>query len=301
MTTTINTVAVLGTGVLGSQIIMQAAYHGKQVVGYDVSQELLDRLPARWEWMRGFYRKDLPDFDEQRFDHAIASITTATDLATAVADADLVIEAIPEDLGLKRKVWADVGAAAPERTIFATNSSSLRPSDFAAATGRPDRFLALHFANMVWLHNTGEVMRTPQTDDAAFDAVLAFAAEIGLEPIAIRKETPGYLLNSLLIPLLNAAARLYVNGVADPADIDKTWKVATGAPEGPFEIFDVVGFNVAWNISSRSDDPDQRRFAELLKQGIDAGKTGRADGEGFYRYDGNGDVVGPVERWQLSE
>src|SRR5699024_6159757 len=128
-----------------------------------------------------------------------------------------------------------------------------------------NRFLALHFANRVWKFNTGEVMPTEFTDDDAFNTVLEFASEIGLVPIPVRKETPGYLLNSLLIPLLDAGAKLYVNGVSNPQEIDRTWRIATGAPNGPFEIYDVVGFNVAYNVSKNSDDPDLRAFSEVLK------------------------------------
>ena len=298
--TDITDVTVFGTGVLGSQIIMQAAYHGKTVTGYDISDELLAELPERWEWMRGYYRRDLPDFDEARFDDAIKSIKTTTDIAEAVADADLVIESIPEKLDLKKQVWAQIGDHAPEKTIFTTNTSTLRPSDFAADTGRPEKFLALHFANLVWRYNTGEVMVTPQTDKKYFDAVLEFAGEIGLVGVPIHKETPGYLLNSLLVPWLNAGAALYVNGVANPADIDNGWRTATNSPHGPFQVFDTVGFNVAANISRASGDPTRIKFADMLQEGIDAGKAGLGDGQGFYRYDSEGNIIEPVEDWNLN-
>lgn len=294
--TDITNVTVFGTGVLGSQIMMQAAYHGKTVTGYDISDDLLATLPERWEWMRGYYQRDLPDFDEKRFDAAIESISTTTDIAEAVADADLVIEAIPEQLDLKKKVWAQIGQSAPEKTIFVTNTSTLRPSDFAAETGRPEKFLALHFANLVWRYNTGEVMVAKETEQKYFDIVLEFAAEIGLVPVPILKEAPGYLLNGLLVPWLQAGAALYVDGVANPADIDNVWRTATQSPKGPFEIYDVVGFNVAAHIS-RMGDEKQRKFAEILQQGIDAGTTGLGDGEGFYTYDADGTVVEPVARW----
>lgn len=298
--TEIQNVAVFGTGVLGSQIMMQAAYHGKTVVGYDISDELLAKLPGRWEWMRGYYKRDLKDFDEKRFDEAIEAIKTTTDTAEAVADADVVIEAVPENLELKKKVWADIGASAPEKTIFLTNSSTLRPSDFAEATGRPQKFLALHFANLVWRYNTGEVMVTDKTDPTYFDVVLGFASEIGLVPVPVRKEIPGYVLNSLFVPWLQAAANLYVNGVANPADIDNVWRVATGSPAGPFQSYDTVGFNVAANIARASDDESQRKFAELLQKGIDAGKAGLGDGEGFYKYDSEGNRLDPVEHWNIN-
>lgn len=295
--TNITNVTVFGTGVLGSQIIMQAAYHGKTVTGYDISDELLAQLPERWEWMRSYYQRDLPDFDEKRFDQAISSIRTTTDIAEAVADADLVIEAVPENLELKKDVWTKIGQSAPAKTIFATNTSTLSPSDFAAETGRPEKFLALHFANLVWRYNTGEVMVTSQTDKQYFDAVLTFAGEIGLVPVPVLKETPGYLLNSLLVPWLSAGAQLYVNGVANPVDIDNVWRTATGSPAGPFQVYDTVGFNVAANISRASGDPARIKFADMLQKGIDAGKAGLGDGEGFYRYDADGNPIEAVEHW----
>ncbi len=299
----INNVTVFGTGVLGSQIMMQAAYHGKKVIGYDIEQELLDELPQRWEWIRSGYRQDFGDdaegYDPERFEQAIANISTTTQVTEALADCDLVIEAVPENIEIKKTVWSQIGEIAPEQTIFCTNTSSLRPSDFAQATGRKNRFLALHFANRVWKFNTGEVMPTEFTDDDAFNTVLEFASEIGLVPIPVRKETPGYLLNSLLIPFLDAGAKLYVNGVSNPQEIDRTWRTATGAPNGPFEIYDIVGFNVAYNISKNSDDPDLRAFAEVLKTGIDAGRAGIANGAGFYTYDSNGNNTGVVEEMQI--
>ncbi|MGO1949389.1 MAG: 3-hydroxyacyl-CoA dehydrogenase [Mycobacteriaceae bacterium] len=295
-------VTVLGTGVLGSQIVMQAAYAGKNVVAYDVKQELLDKLPERWEWMRGYYAKDLPDYDAAAFDAAIGRITTSVDLAEAVGNADVVIEAIPENLELKKSVWAEVGAAVPAHTILLTNSSSLRPSDFAGSTGHPDRFLALHFANMVWKQNTGEVMATPTTDPAVFESTVEFAGEINLHAIPVRKEIPGYLLNSLLIPWLDAAAGLYVAGAANPADVDRDWRISTGAPKGPFEIYDVVGFNVAVNITRSNPEASEANlaFADLLEErGIRQGRTGLGDGTGFYEYDQDGGAVRPNPDWEI--
>ncbi|OMH23974.1 3-hydroxybutyryl-CoA dehydrogenase [Tersicoccus phoenicis] len=278
-------ITVLGSGVLGSQIAFQSAYHGKDVVVYDVDARVLDRLPERWAYLAAQYRQDLGDATPERLDAAVARLRTTTDLADAVGDADLVIEAVPEVLDIKRETWAAVGAAAPERTIFATNSSTLLPRAIADATGRPDRFLALHFANNIWLQNTAEVMGHAGTEPACSDAVAQFAEEIGMVVIRVQKEQPGYVLNSLLVPFLTAASKLYVRGVADVETIDLTWRKATGAPLGPFQIYDVIGMQTPYHLSRSSDDPDQQQFAEILKRDyIDQGKLGRSTGQGFYDY-----------------
>lgn len=280
----IRKVTVLGTGVLGSQIAFQTAYSGFDVTAYDIDD---DKIAAARETMKKLgetYVAELPGATPEKVAEGTARISYATDLERAVKTADLVIEAVPEILDLKNKVYAEIGRFAPSETIFATNSSTLRPSDMAAATGRPERFLALHFANRIWLHNTAEVMGHPGTDPAVFDTVVAFAEDIGMVPIKVMKEQPGYVLNSLLVPFLRAASGLLVNGIASPEDIDKTWKIGTGAPAGPFEIYDTVGLNTAYNVAMTGDET-QRKFGEFIKENyIDKGKLGRATGEGFYKY-----------------
>ena len=276
---------VLGTGVLGSQIIFQAAYAGKDVVAYDISDEILAKLPERWEYLKPSYLRDVPGATAEKLDAAVARIRPSSDLADALSAADIVIEAVPERLDIKQSTWEQVGKLAPEQTIFCTNSSTLMPSDIAPFTGRPERFLALHFANEVWKFNTGEVMGHPGTDPEVFEQVAQFAEEMGMVPIRIHKEQPGYVLNSLLVPLLNAAAKLLVGGVASPEDVDNTWKIATGAPAGPFEIYDVVGMTTPYNLSKDSDDPQMREFAEYIKREyIDKGWLGKGSGRGFYDY-----------------
>ena len=276
---------VLGTGVLGSQIIFQSAYAGKNVVAYDLSDDILAKLPERWEYLKAAYRADVADATEAKLDAAVSRIRASSDLADALKDADIVIEAVPERLDIKQQTWEQVGKLAPAKTIFCTNSSTLLPSDIAPFTGRPEHFLALHFANEVWKYNTGEVMGHPGTDPEVFEAVAEFAAEIGMVPIRVHKEQPGYVLNSLLVPFLNAAAHLYVKGIASPEDIDNTWTIATGAPVGPFRIYDVVGMMTPYNLSKDSADPVMREFAEMIKRDyIDKGYLGKATGRGFYTY-----------------
>lgn len=157
---------------------------------------------------------------------------------------------------------------------------------------------------MVWRQNTGEVMATPTTDKAIFERTVEFAREINLQPFPVHKEVPGYVLNSLLIPWLDAAAGLYANEVANSEVIDKDWKVSTGSPKGPFEIYDIVGFNVAVNIARANPNASdaKKKFADLLEEpGINQGKAGLADGAGFDEYDENGNVERANPDWVLYE
>ncbi|MEJ1155882.1 3-hydroxyacyl-CoA dehydrogenase [Microbacterium marmarense] len=282
---TLNNVTVLGGGVLGAQIAYQAAFHGKNVTVYDINDEALEAARERFNKLVSVYVEAMPDAEEGQAAKAAESISLSSDLAEAVVDADLVIEAVPEILDLKKKVFSDLAKVAPEKTIFATNSSTMVPSQYAAEAGRPDRFLALHFANNIWVQNVAEVMGTERTSNEAYDAVVAYAEETGMDPILVKKEQPGYVLNSLLVPLLNAASALYVNGVADVETIDHTWRKGTGAQSGPFQMYDVIGLRTAYNVSSASDNPSSIKFAEILKtEFLDKGKFGVASGEGFYKY-----------------
>jgi 3-hydroxybutyryl-CoA dehydrogenase len=282
---TIKNVTVLGTGVLGAQIAFQTAYHGFQVIAYDIGDAQIAKAKQTMDWLAARYLDDLPSAEQTDVANALANLGYATDLAEAVKNADLVIEAVPEAIEIKRKVYGELAKVAPAKTIFASNSSTLLPSAMAEATGRPAQFTSLHFANEIWTHNIAEIMDHPGTDPKVHAEVVAFARAIGMEPIEVLKEQPGYVLNSLLVPFLRAAAGLFTNGIASLADIDKTWRIATGAPKGPFEIYDIVGLTTAYNISLMSQDDTQLRFAALLKEDyIDKGKLGVATGEGFYKY-----------------
>lgn len=281
-------ITVAGSGVLGSQIAYQTAFKGFQVSVYDINDQALERAKERIAELKPHYRQDLGATQEET-DQALDRISFHSDLAQAVAEADLVIEAVPEVVSIKTEFYAKLGQAAPAKTVFATNSSTLLPSQFADATGRPERFLALHFANEIWKNNTAEIMKHPGTDMQVFQDVIDFAKAIGMVALPLHKEQPGYILNSLLVPLLEAAQRLLVREVADVETIDKTWMVATGAPLGPFAILDVVGITTAYNIgqakAEATGDEEFVRVANLLKtEYVDKGKLGRATGEGFYKY-----------------
>ena len=285
MSSNIFTVTVLGTGVLGSQIAYQTAYSGFAVTAYDISDEVLETAKQRFTSLAETYKKDgVAGAAEGKAEEALTRIRYSSDLADAVKDADLVIEAIPEVLSIKQDTYERLGKVAPQKTIFATNSSTLLPSDMKEFTGRPEKFLALHFANQVWKFNTGEVMGTTDTDPKVFETVVEFAGEIGMVPIPIHKEKAGYVLNSLLVPFLNAAAALAAGGYAEPEDVDKVWRIATGAPMGPFQFYDIIGLTTPYNILVHGS-PEAQKIAAWLKENyIDKGKLGIASGEGFYTY-----------------
>ncbi|ODR19192.1 3-hydroxyacyl-CoA dehydrogenase [Mycolicibacterium porcinum] len=284
MTHSIKKVTVLGTGVLGSQIAFQSAFKGFTVTAYDINDKVLEAAKDRFGKLADTYANEVPDASDGKAKDALSRLTLTSDLAAAVADADLVIEAIPEILDLKRETYQKLATLAPAETIFATNSSTLLPSDLKDSTGRPDKFLALHFANRVWQFNTAEIMGTSDTDPAVFAAVVEFAKAIGMVPIELHKEKAGYVLNSLLVPFLNAAAELAAGGYADPSAVDDTWRIATGAPVGPFQIYDIIGLTTPYNIMANGDAEAQKLAAWLKENYIDKGKLGLATGEGFYKY-----------------
>ncbi|UUC45221.1 3-hydroxyacyl-CoA dehydrogenase [Flavobacterium cerinum] len=284
----IQLVTVAGSGVLGTQIAFQTAFHGYMVNVYDISDALLEKAKTTFSKLGEAYQQDLKATPEQ-IEKTLQNIHYFSDLAEAVHNTDLLIEAVPENPSIKIDFYQKLAAVAPQKTIFASNSSTLLPSQFAAATGRPKQFLALHFANEIWKHNTAEIMGHSGTDAKVFDTVVAFAKSIGMVALPLHKEQPGYIVNSLLVPLLGAGLGLLVKGVADVETIDKTWMVATGAPVGPFGILDVVGITTAYNINKitaeKTKNGNEQKVVDYLKTHfIDTGKLGVATGEGFYKY-----------------
>ncbi|MDC8104838.1 3-hydroxyacyl-CoA dehydrogenase [Chryseobacterium sp. PTM-20240506] len=281
-------VTVAGSGVLGYQIAFQAAFHGFNVTVYDISDEILEKAKEKFNILSEAFTKDLKATKNQ-LDAAFTNLTYTSDLAASVQNADLLIEAVPENPKIKIDFYRSVAKLAPEKTIFATNSSSLLPSQFAKKTGRPEKFIALHFANEIWKHNTAEVMGHPGTSSKVFDDIMEFAKAIGMVALPIYKEQPGYIVNSLLMPLLSSALELWVNKVSDIKTIDKTWMVATGAPMGPFGILDVVGITTVYNINKIAADSSRspvmlKISKKLKKEYIDKGKLGAISGKGFYNY-----------------
>ncbi|PRX57505.1 3-hydroxyacyl-CoA dehydrogenase [Flagellimonas meridianipacifica] len=281
-------VTIAGGGILGSQIAFHTAFHGFSVTVYDISDSALKNCKERMTLWQKFYQKDLGISNDQ-LQKIYKSIAFKIDLKSAVSEADLVIEAIPENIKIKSDFYEKLNQFAPSHTDFATNSSSLLPSYFAKDTGRPEQFIALHFANRIWIRNTAEIMGHSKTSPKLFDDMILFAKAIGMVAIPVKKEQPGYVLNSLLMPLLRAGLNLWANDVAEPHLIDKTWMIATGAPNGPFATLDTVGLKTSLNITKahlneNSDIETTKRIISKLEGMVAEGKLGTASGQGFYKY-----------------
>src|SRR5690554_1760183 len=243
----IKNVTVAGTGVLGSQIAFQSAFKGFEVSAYDINDEALEETKKRFKVLMERYQED--DYGtKQQVEDAYKRITLTTDLAKAVENADLVIEAVPELIDIKEDFYKKLSKVAPKETIFVSNSSTMVPSQLVGFTDRPEKFLHFHFANEIWRLNIAEIMRSENTDPKVFDEVIAFAKAIAMVPIPLHKEQPGYVLNTLLVPHLKAAIQMAADGITDPHTVDKTWMISTGTPLGPFAFLDIIGPNTPYNL-----------------------------------------------------
>ena len=310
-------IVIMGGGVLGSQIAFQTAFYDYNVIVWLRSEGSIERTKAKLElvknsyidainlmampegksfnnWCRGI--ADADNFNKDELINKVMGLSDKIklelDMKKALEDADLVIESMAEDFEAKKDLYLKMAPLLPEKTIVVTNSSTMLPSKLAKYTGRPDKFLALHFANSIWKNNTAEVMMHPKTEEKYFNEVMEFAKGIRMIALPLKKEKSGYLLNSMLIPLLFSGLDLYVNGVSDFESIDKAWLLGTGAPKGPFQILDTVGLETAYKIvemylkvPSFLAPYNFKGMAKVLKEYIDAGKLGKASGEGFYKYD----------------
>lgn len=316
----IKKVVVAGGGVLGSQIAFQSAYCGYDVTVWARSDSSAERVKGKIVGLKETYTNEINAMSKNKADWCIGiadvekfdkkeclekvkkaadSVKVETDLKAALKGADLIIEAISELKKDKIAFYKMIAPILDDKTIVATNSSTLLPSSFAKYTGRPKKYLAIHFANAIWKNNTAEIMAHEDTNGRYFDDVVDFAAGIRMLPLPIKKEKSGYLLNSMLVPFLFSGLDLYVAGVSDPKSIDLAWKAGTGAPKGPFEIMDIVGMQTVYNIIEQYQKVPSlinpllkkmmmpynfKTMKKVIGKYIDEGKLGKSAGEGFYKY-----------------
>jgi 3-hydroxybutyryl-CoA dehydrogenase len=280
----ITTVGVLGCGLMGSGIAQTAAAAGFTTVVREVNDDLLAKG-------RGAVTASLARLVEKgKLDAAARDATLAhLRFTTRVADlkgADVVIEAVTEDLETKNALWKELDALCGPATIFASNTSSLTIAAMAATTRRPDRFVGLHFFNPVPLMKLVEVVRTVTTSAESFERAFAFARKLGKEPVAA-KDTSGFVVNLLLVPYLLDAIRALEHGVASVPDIDKAMQLGCGYPMGPFVLLDFVGLDTTYKIAEiMFAEYREARYAPppLLKRMVLAGYYGKKAGKGFYDY-----------------
>ena len=285
----LNSLTVVGAGVLGGQIAWQSAFKGKTVVVYDLSEEGLDNCRTAHQTYTHIYKQDLGATDKD-IQETESRLTFSTDLQQAVANADIVIEAIPEVPDLKTKFYQSMAPYLPDHTLLATNSSTLLPGTFAEATGRPEKFCALHFANLIWSLNIGEVMAHQATSEQTLIDVTRFAIEIGMVPIPVEKEYNGYVCNALLVPIMQAAQSLITNGVSTPEYVDRTYMIVNrGCAVGPCGLMDIVGMKTCFDILNYwgefNKDDDMIANAQYIKEHfLDKGLQGMQGGQGYYSY-----------------
>lgn len=292
----IEKVGVIGCGLMGHGIVQVAAQGGAQVVALETEQAFLDKGLARIEKSVGKLAQKLVEKGKKSEAEAQTMVTgtlgriTGTLDKADLADCDLVVEAIVENLDVKKALFAELGGICKPETIFASNTSSFPIAEMAAASGRPARFVGLHFFNPVQLMRLVEVVRTDQTDDGVFASARAFGEACGKSPVSC-KDTPGFVVNRLLVPYMTQALLMLERGDASREDIDTAMQLGCGHPMGPLTLTDYVGLDTTLFILQgwKERYPDEPAFEvpAILEKLVAEGKLGRKTGEGFYKWDGD--------------
>ena len=282
----IRKVGVLGAGLMGSGIAEVAARSGYTTVVREVSDELGRKGVARIEGSlaKAVEKKKLASEERDSARSRLSATTRLSDLA----DCDILVEAIVENLDLKKETYRELDRLCKPETIFCSNTSSLTITELSAATSRADRFAGLHFFNPVPVMKLVEVVRTVATSDETFDTVFEFAKTLGKDPIRAR-DNSGFVVNRLLVPFLLDSIRALEEGVGSAEDIDKGMELGCGHPMGPLKLLDFVGLDTTYSIAQiMFDEYREKRFAPppLLKRMVLAGRLGRKSGRGFYEYGG---------------
>jgi 3-hydroxybutyryl-CoA dehydrogenase len=281
----IETVGVVGLGTMGAGIAQIALFAGSEVVGREVSEELNERARGRIEHFLGrAVEKGKLDAGER--DAALARLRTTTEVED-LAECDLVIEAIVEELDAKRELFAELDRVCAPDAILATNTSALSVTQIAEATEHPDRVIGMHFFNPAPLLPLVEIVRTEQSDESAVEAAYEWAERAGKQPVRCN-DTPGFIVNRILIPLLNDCVRVLDEAGVSPEDLDRAMTNGVGWPMGPCALIDLIGIDIHVHASEalhgKLGEPRMGAPQRLVAMQAE-GKLGRKSGEGFYRYD----------------
>lgn len=278
----IRNILILGSGTLGLRIGLASAINGYKVIIYDIKEDSFQEAKKVQDSILFQLVKD-GKLAESKIEEIKNAISWTTNAAQAATNADLVSESVTEDRGIKTEVWQHFGALCPEHTIFTTNTSYLLPSMFAEASGRPERFCALHFHD-VFYANVVDIMPHPGTAPWMIALLADFGRSIEQTPVIMEKESYGYIFNSMLMAVLGAAGALVTSDITSIENVDRSWMGNFKMPMGPFGILDEIGLETAWHVTRNNKDNKSVRFARLLESYVNEGKLGKKAGEGFYTY-----------------
>ena len=280
----VKTIAVLGAGLMGHGIAQVAAQVGKYEVNIrDVEQKFIDSgMTMIADSLQRFVKK--AQLSEEEMKNVLSRIHPILDLKQAISNADLIIEAIPENVELKKTTLREVDMYSPPHAIIASNTSSVSITEMASATKRPEKVCGMHFFNPPQLMKLVEVIKGAKTSDETVETVLAVAHKMEKETVLVKKDSPGFIVNRILIPALNEAVALYWEGVADRDDIDKAIKLGLNWPMGPLTLLDYIGLDTTLAIADvLTKELDPKFHATTgLKQMVKAQMLGRKTGKGFY-------------------
>ncbi|WP_348636178.1 3-hydroxybutyryl-CoA dehydrogenase [Rhodohalobacter sp. SW132] len=278
-------VAVVGGGTMGNGIAQIFAMNGFSVTLIETRQELAEKALSTIEKNLGrMVSKE--KISEEEKEATLERIESSTDTASAVKDVDLVIEAVPELYDIKKKVFQTIDENAPEHAIFASNTSSISITKLAECTGRPEQFIGMHFFNPVPVMKLVEVINGLKTDPEITDQIISLSDQLGKVAVPAN-DSPGFVSNRVLMPMINEAIFCVYEGVAEPEDIDSIMKLGMAHPMGPLRLADFIGLDVCLDILEvlyeGFKDPKYRPCPLLVKM-VDAGKLGNKTGEGFFTY-----------------